>query len=190
MPPLAPCPHLPPAPPGLSWRHLHAQREDSRGDAFYVACLEYGQSLWQQALPARAILCLDRAMGADLDGTEPSLQRWPMPYAALAWMLANLPPGAFVGNPRVHFQHYADRINEPRREARRWRAWACWAITRALQPTWPADPRHSVREPAAAEIAQALRTHGLVVEAELWAAVLHSSATSPAGPFPAKEDIR
>jgi hypothetical protein len=25
-------------------------------------------------------------------------------------------------NPRVHFQHYAGRMNEPRREQRRWRA--------------------------------------------------------------------
>lgn len=185
MTPLAPCPHLPPAPPGLSWRHLHAQRDDPRGDAFYFACLQYGQSLWQQALPARAILCLDRAMGADLHGTEPSLQRWPMPYAALAWMLAHLPPGCFVGNPRVHFQHYADRMNEPRREQRRWRAWACWAITRAARPDWPADPRHRVREPLLAEIDQALRTLGLPGEADLWSSVLRSGPPFPAGTDPA-----
>lgn len=190
MNPLPACPLLPPAREGLSWRHLHAQREEPRGEAFYVACLEYGQSLWQQALPARAILCLDRAMGADLTGTEPALQRWPMPYEALAWMLATVPRDLFIGNPRVHFQHYADRMNEPRREQRRWRAWACWAITRAVRPEWPADPRHIVTEPSAAEIDAALREHGLPNEAELWRHVLRAPSLFPARPKAGASPIR
>lgn len=185
MTPLPACPHLPPARDGLSWRHLHAQREEPRGEAFYAACLEYGQSLWQQALPARAILCLDRAMGADLSGAEPVLQRWPMPYDALAWMLANVPRDLFIGNPRVHFQHYADRMNEPRREQRRWRAWACWAITRAVRPEWPADPRHIVTEPSLTAIAAALHEHGLPGESERWSHVLRPIPATPSpGPTP------
>ncbi len=187
---LAPCPHLPPAREGLSWRHLHAQRDDARGEPFYLACLEYGQALWQQALPARAILCLDRAMGADLTGSEPALARWPMPYEALAWMLAHVPRDLFIGNPRVHFQHYADRMNAPRRDQRRWRAWACWAITRAARPEWPADPRHDVREPTDAEIARALREHGHPGEADTWASVLRHSHTSSIQAVPAQGVIR
>ena len=69
---------------------------------------------------------LDRAFGADLAPGEPVLAAWPLPYAAMAWLLQHTPPETFIGNPRVHFQHLADRMNEPRREQRRWRAWACW----------------------------------------------------------------
>lgn len=178
------CAHLPPAREGLSWRHLHAQRDDPRGEAFYLACLEYAQALWQRALPARAILCLDRAMGADLTGSEPSVRRWPMPYEALAWMLESAPNDLFIGNPRVHFQHYADRMNEPRRDQRRWRAWACWAITRTARPEWPADPRHAVREPELDEIDRALLEHGLPGEAKKWRETLRGcrALASSAGP--------
>jgi hypothetical protein len=48
-----------------------------RGERFYDACLEYAHSLWQRGYAARAILCLDRAMGADLSGGEPILADWP-----------------------------------------------------------------------------------------------------------------
>ena len=166
------CPHLPAARPGLDWRTLHAFRDSDRGPEFYLACLEYGQALWQRGLAARAMLCLDRALGADLQGTEAALQDWPLPYAAMRWVVEQVPPGVFVGNPRVHFQHYADRMNEPRREQRRWRAWACWALVRVARPEFPADPRHEVTEPTHNEIAAALDTHGHVGEKMLWQAVL------------------
>lgn len=170
--PLPACPHLPAPRAELDWRALHRFRESERGPEFYFACLEYGQSLWQRRFAARALLCLDRAMGADLRGDEAVLGDWPMPYAAMAWLIAHTPADLFIGNPRVHFQHYADRMNEPRREQRRWRAWACWAIARRVRPDLPADPKHRVVEPTLDEIAVALRAHGYAGELELWQRVV------------------
>ncbi|MSU70427.1 MAG: hypothetical protein EXS39_06580 [Opitutaceae bacterium] len=178
---LPPCPQLPAPRAGLNWRALHIHRNDDRNSEFYHDCLEYAHAQWQRGLAARAVLCLDRALGADLRGDEPALQAWPLPYAAMAWFLSHTPEAVFLGNPRVHFQHYADRMNEPRREQRVWRAWACWAITRAVRPEFPADPRHHVAEPTLAEIAARLRTHGHAREAELWRKVLDSVPTMPAG---------
>lgn len=176
--PLPPCPHLPAPRLGLDWQALHRFRETDRGAEFYHACLEYGQSLWQRRFAARALLCLDRAMGADLRGDEPVLHEWPMPYAGMAWLIAHTPPDLFLGNPRVHFQHYADRMNEPRRDQRRWRAWACWALARAVRPELPGDPKHRVTEPTLEEIEAALRAHGHPGEAELWRTILRSIGRS------------
>ena len=170
-PVLPPCPHLPAPRAGLDWRALHVHREDVRGTAFYRDCLEYAHALWQRGLAARAILCLDRALGADLHGDDPLLREWPLPYAAMVWFIAHTPSDVFIGNPRVHFQHYADRMNEPRRDQRRWRAWACWALARAIRPELPNDPKHRVVEPSSEEIAAGLQAHGLVGEVELWLAV-------------------
>lgn len=111
-------------------------------------------------------------MGADLRGDEPALITWPLPYAAMDWLMKSTPADVFIGNPRVHFQHYADRMNEPRREQRRWRAWACWALARAVNPAWPGDPKHQVEEPSMERIANELTTHGHVGEADLWQSVL------------------
>lgn len=143
-----------------------------RGPRFYLCALTYGHSLWQRGLAARATLCLDRALGADLRGDEPVLHAHPLPYAAMAWFLRHTPPEVFIGNPRIHFQHLADRMNEPRREQRRWRAWACWAIARALRPEWPADPKHEVVEPTPETIANRLERHGLAGETAIWRAAL------------------
>lgn len=167
-PPFPSCPHLPSPRPGLDWRALHAFRDGERGGAFYFACLEYAHARWQAGYAARALLCLDRAMAAELDGTEPLLREHPLPYAAMAWLIARTPPDVFLGNPRVHFQHYADRMNEPRRDQRRWRAWACWALTRVVRPDLPADPRHRVVEPTLEEIERRLLVHGHPGEPELW----------------------
>jgi hypothetical protein len=166
------CPHLPPARPGLDWRALHAHRGAARGADFYLSCLEYGQTLWTSGRAARAILCLDRAMGAGLRGTEPILGEWPLPYAAMQWILRQTPEGVFLGNPRVHFQHYAGRMNAPRRDQRRWRAWACWALARKIHPQLPGDPRHRVQEPGFEKIAARLDQHGLPGETALWQRVL------------------
>jgi hypothetical protein len=171
-----------PAPP-LDLDHRHLSRHgDARDGAFYLACLEYGHALWQRGLAARAVLCLDRAMGADLQGGEPEVRTWPMPYAAMAWFLTHTPPEIFIGNPRVHFQHYADRMNEPRRAQRASRAWACWALARRLRPEWPADPKHAVHEPNEAEIASALDQNGLPGETALWQTVLSDCAPSHFSP--------
>jgi hypothetical protein len=176
------CPFLPAPRPELDWRTLHTFRDQHRGADFYVACLEYGHSLWQRGFAARAILCLDRAMGADLRGAEAELQRWPMPYAAMGWLIAHTPKDVFLGNPRVHFQHYAGRMNEPRREQRRWRAWACWAVARAVRPELPGDPRHEIVEPTHQQIREGLMEHGHAGEATLWQMVLGDIAnlTRPA----------
>ncbi len=165
------CPDLPTPPPGLDHRHL-SRHGDARDGAFYLSCLDYAQALWHRALPARAVLCLDRAFGADLRGDEPELQTWPLPYAAMAWFLVHTPPDLFIGNPRVHFQHYADRMNQPRRELRAARAWACWHLARRLRPEWPSDPRHFVEEPSASAVAGLLTRHGLAGETRLWESVL------------------
>lgn len=176
-PALPPCPHLPTPPAGLDHRHL-GRHDEARGAEFYVSCLEYGHALWQRGLAARAVLCLDRAMGADLRDDDPVLARHPMPYAAMAWFLARTPPSIFIGNPRVHFQHYADRMNEPRRAQRAARAWACWELARRLRPEWSADPRHAVTEPTESDIAAALDAHGLRGETALWRDVLARAVPS------------
>lgn len=155
----------------MDWRDFNSHG-GTRDPAFYLTALRYGHYLWQRGLAARAILCLDRAMGADVKATDEVAQTWPMPYAAMAWFLAHTPEDVFIGNPRVHFQHYADRLKAPRRDQRRWRAWACWALTRRLRPWLPADTRHRVVEPTETEIAYALDTHGLPGEARQWSDVL------------------
>ena len=165
--PLPPCPHLPPAPAGMDASALTAHGE-ARDAAFYLTALTYAQDLWQRGLAARAILSLDRALGADLSGDEPVLQTWPLPYRAMAWFLRHTPPGVFIGNPRVHFQHLADRMNEPRRDQRRWRIWACWQICRVVRPEFGPDPKHAVVEPSVDQIAQKLTLHGLPGEALVW----------------------
>jgi hypothetical protein len=172
-----PCPNLPEPRAGLDWRLLNQFRDQHRGAEFYEACLEYAQSLWVRRFAARAILCLDRAFGAELSGEEAVLRRWPLPYGALRWFIRHTPADVFIGNPRVHFQHYAGRMNAPRTEQRRWRAWACWAIVRAVRPDWPGDPRHRVEEPAGERIAAMLRAHGHRGEAELWAAEMENIAS-------------
>ena len=171
---LSPCPHLPPPRAGLDWRLLAAHRDAHRGGEFYLDCLEYGHSLWIRGLAARGLLCLDRAFGAELTGHEAVLAAWPMPYAAVAWMLRTVPEGIFIGNPRVHFQHYAGRMNEPRREQRRWRAWAGWALARAVLPDLPGDPLHPVEEPSPEKISAQLRLHGFPDEDRQWREVLAS----------------
>lgn len=145
---------------------------DDRDADFYITALTYAQYLWQRGLAARAILKLDRALLSDLRGHEEELRQWPWPYEAMAWFLRHTPADVFIGNPRVHFQHLADRMNEPRREQRRWRTWACWAITRVVRPEFPADPKHSVNEPTTEIIAQKLRENGLPEESDFWLGAL------------------
>ena len=110
-------------------------------------------------------------MGASLAGDESVLAEWPLPYAAVAWILKRCPRGVFIGNPRVHFQRYALRMNEPRRDQRRWRAWACWALARRAMPGLPGDAGSRARPPTSREIEAGLRRHGIAGEARLWSSV-------------------
>jgi hypothetical protein len=155
----------------MDWR-VYQSHGESRGAGFYGTALEYGHALWLRGLPARAILCLDRAMGAEVGEVDAVLGSWPMPYAAMAWLLREVPRDVFCGNPRVHFQHYADRMNAPRKAIREARAWACWAIAREVRPELPRDPKHAVHEPTVTQIESALREGSGAREAELWRAVL------------------
>ncbi len=173
MPEPEPCPHLPPADPQMSWRTL-APHRSAPGEELYPLALTYAQTLWLRGLSARSLLALDRALYADLDGTEPVLRHWPLPYRAMIWIVKNNPPGIFIGNPRVHFQHLADRVRGERREQKSWRAWACWGLVRTACPDLPGDPRHAVTEPDTATIFRQLQTHGHPGEAELWQDVLRS----------------
>jgi len=171
MPLSEPCPYLPAAPAEMDASALSEHGKDRGGD-FYLTALTYAQYLWQRNTVARAILKLDRALGADLRGDEPVLQQWPLPYSAQAWFLRYAPLDVFVGNPRVHFQHLADRMNEPRREQRRWRIWACWAISRIVLPDLPDDPKHAVEEPSLEKIADKLQAHGIPGEVTIWQTAL------------------
>lgn len=170
---LPPCPLLPPAPATMDASALTAHGDERDAD-FYLTALTYAQYLWQRGFAARAVLKVDRALLSDLRGNEPVLKEWPLPYAASGWLLRHTPPDIFLGNPRVHFQHLADRMNEPRRDQRRWRIWACWAICRVVRPEYPDDPKHLVREPTVEEIAAKLDAHGIPGETALWRAVLAS----------------
>lgn len=149
---------------------------DERDADFYLTALTYGQYLWQRGLAARAILKLDRALLADVRGDEPVLRDWPLPYAPIGWMLKHTPLDIFIGNPRVHFQHLADRMNEPRRELRRWRIWGAWAVCRAVRPEFPDDPKHEVREPTLEEIAAQLDARGIPGETTVWRDALARAA--------------
>jgi len=93
------------------------------------------------------------------------------------WFIAHAPDGMFLGNPRLHFQHYAGRMNEPRRELRRWRAWACWAIARAVRPDLPGDPLHEIIEPTRDEIFLQLGKYGFAAEPDLWLSALAEAST-------------
>lgn len=148
---------------------LHGDERDSE---FYLTALTYAQYLWQRGLAARAILKLDRALLSDVRGHEIELRDWPLPYRPMAWFLRHTPPDVFIGNPRVHFQHLADRMNEPRREQRRWRSWACWQICCVVRPEFAADPKHTVIEPSPDDIFARLTAHGVPGEATLWRGVL------------------
>jgi hypothetical protein len=159
-------------PPALRTADSVACLGSDRGPVFYEAALEYAQSLWLEGLPARSLLLLNRAMGCALEGHEPIVQRWPIPYGAVAWILQSHQSGQFLGNPRRHWQHLATRMVPPRKELRTWRAWACWFLARRILPDLPADDlqiaREGVREPEFLEIASHLDQLGLPGESDRW----------------------
>lgn len=170
-----PCPVLPSLSRPLRAASIHTVGEE-RGEAFYFLALECAQALWLAGRPAQALLLLNRALGADLSGHESVLQSWPLPYAAVRWLLEHSQEGDFMGNPRRHYQHLATRMVEPRRELRSWRAWACWLIARHVRPDDVADEKQlreeGVLEPSAEEIAAQLERLGLPGEVELWRTAL------------------
>ena len=162
---------------------VFATHGEDRGAGFYLTALQYGNYLWQKGYAARSLLCLDRALGGDIPAGDPVLQDWPLPYRAIAWLIASTPAGVFIGNPRVHFQHFADRMNEPRRDMRRWRAWACWEIARIVRPDLPGDPRHLVTEPSRTEIGDRLDQFCHPGERALWLeSLVYAGSLAPTTP--------
>ena len=130
-------------------------------------CLEYGQQLWLEDLPARALLAVDRALYCNVTSKAECIARYPMPYSAIGWLVAQ-PTPQFTGNARVHYQHLADRVKGERADQKKWRAWAAWAVVRQVRPDLPADPKHTVKEPNVNEILAGLKAHGISGEAEAW----------------------
>ncbi len=154
---------MPAAP--LDYREL--RRHSTRRDAdFYYSALCYGHQLWVSGHAGRALLALTRALYADLRADEPVLQQWPLPYAALGWILRHHASDDFPGNPRLSFQHQACRMRPPRQALRTARAWAVWALACRARPNLSGDPALPEMEPAA--VRQLLATHGLPGEAALW----------------------
>jgi hypothetical protein len=165
------CPFLPVADRPLTAASIHEVRGD-RGEVFYKLALECAQALWQRGVPAQALLLINRALGADLNGREPVLIEWPLPYRAAGWIMRRRRPDQFIGNPRRHYQHLATRMVEPRKDLRRWRAWACWHLARLVFPDDPPDEKQireeGIVEPNADEIAAALGRLGVPGEVAIW----------------------
>ena len=127
------CPLLPEAGEVLTAEATAVFKRDYTVD-FYHASLRYAQSLWLEGKAAQALLQLNKAFMAELDGTEEILRDWPLPYAAKRWVMLNCPSGEFLGNPVRHYQHLATRMSGPRTELRRWRAWGCFHLAEAVLP--------------------------------------------------------
>jgi hypothetical protein len=161
-----PCPFLPSSARRYSWRDL-AEFRENQGAELYQRCLEYGQQLWLDHLPARALLAVDRALYCDIPAEAAILKKWPLPYQAIAWLVSQ-PTEHFTGNARVHYQHLADRVRGERADIKKWRAWAAWAVVRKARPDLSSDPRHKVIEPTHREILQGLKSFGLPEEPTWW----------------------
>ena len=165
------CPYLPAVKPTLRAASMKQCGKD-RGESFYLLALECAQSLWLQGLPAQSMLLLNRAFSADLKGHEPVLGEWPLPYAAMVWVMKHHRKGDFIGNPRRHFQHLATRMVEPRKEVRSWRAWACWWYACQVFAEMPADElqieTEGILEPSEKDIVSGLGKWGIEGEVAAW----------------------
>ncbi len=165
------CPFLPTAEHPLRATEMRKFGKE-RGPEFYLGALQVAQSLWLQALPAQALLQINRAFGSDLSDEDRELKEFELPYRAVAWVMAHRTEDQFIGNPRRHFQHLATRMVEPRKNQRRWRAWACWYLACEIFPDYPADEvqlvEEKVKEPTREEIIAQLTRYGLSNEARVW----------------------
>ena len=167
------CPHLPDIGTAESLDHSLLRRHgDARDAAFYLDALRYGQFLWRQGHAGRALLAVTRALYAKLEADDPILKQWPLPYAALAWMLRHHEHDDFPGNPRLSYQHQANRLRGERKELRSARAWAVWALACAARPHLRGDP--TCPELSLTEIFERLQNEGHPDEAELWSRDLQS----------------
>ncbi|MGB6219538.1 hypothetical protein [Haloferula sp.] len=173
----AACPYLPMVDRVLSYEWTRVHRAN-RGAAFYLATLEYAQSLWLVGKPAQAILQLNLAWAVDLQEEEGILVQWPLPYRALRWILEHRMEAGFLGNPVRHFQHLATRVGGERFELRSWRAWACFHVSSLVLPPseFPQDLLQIEKEdlliPAIDEVLKSLDRWGIADEASLFEGVM------------------
>lgn len=166
-----PCPFLPVIHTDEALDHSLLRRHGSARDAgFYFDALRYGHFLWQQGHAGRALLALTRALYAEVSAANDILRTWPLPYAALFWMLRHHSSDDFPGNPRLSYQHQACRLRGDRADLRAARAWAMWALACAARPQLPSDPTCPDR--SLSEITALLDQWGHPGESQLWLAVL------------------
>ncbi len=165
------CPYLPETDVQMSYRYLTESKKEQGAD-FYFAALKYGHYLWLNGHAGRGILAITRALYADIRETEPILNRWPLPYVALKWIVTNHFSDSFPGNPRVSFQHQATRLRGKRQTLRRIRAWAVWALVRKAKPGLCGDNSQMIEEPTIDWIATQLQKEGHTNEPTLWQTAL------------------
>lgn len=165
------CPYLPVPDVRMNYRCLTESRKTNESN-FYVSALKYGHYLWLKGHAGRSILALTRALYANVPEADPVLDRWPLPYAALKWIVASHPSEGFPGNPRISFQHQATRLRGERQALRRARAWAVWALIRKAKPTLCGDEVQAIEEPTIDRIAEQLKNEGHTNEAAIWNTVL------------------
>lgn len=170
------CPFLPALVAGVKHdHHLLGRHGSSRDAAFYLDALRYGQALWLQGHAGRALLAITRALYAHIAANDPVLPLWPLPYAAMAWIVRHHDSDDFPGNPRLSYQHQATRLRGERRELRSARAWAVWAIVCRIRPHLDGDP--SCQELSLEEIQLLLDKHGHPGEGKSWLKVIEDFAT-------------
>ena len=139
-------PFLPKPESSMDYRDLRQYRQN-QGAAFFETAMKYANFLWYNGLPARAILAMDRALFTNLKELDKKWQSLELPYSALIWFLKNPQKDKFLGNPRVHYQHLADRVRGERKEIKQWRTWACWYLTCKAIPELEPDVSHVFIEP-------------------------------------------
>jgi len=172
------CPWLPVVDDGDWLDHSLLRRHgDARDAGFYLDALRYGQFLWRHGHAGRALLAVTRALYAHVPPDDAILRSWPLPYAALAWMLRENDSDDFPGNPRLSYQHQACRLRGERRELRTARAWAVWALACAARPHLPGDP--TCPELSLTEIAESLEKEAHPGEAPLWRRALQALDSKP-----------
>ena len=166
------CPHLPGVGEVVT-AEATRQWTGPRDAEYYLAALRYAQSLWLEGKAAQALLQLNKALMATLEGDEEVLAEFPLPYAAKAWIMTSCPRGEFLGNPVRHYQHLATRMSGPQPELRRWRAWGCFHLSEAalVGGSYPRDDRQieteGIRIPERAAVLARLAVLGLPGEARL-----------------------
>ena len=165
------CPYLPEPDAQMDYRCLTESRKTNEAD-FYFAALKYGHYLWLKGHAGRSLLALARALYADVPETDPILDKWPLPYAALQWIVASHLSEDFPGNPRISFQHQATRLCGERRTLRRARAWAVWALVCKAKPNLHGDDAQITEEPTIDWIVEQLQKEGHTNEVAVWKAVL------------------